>query len=178
MAIGKVFCANCGVEFNGSSNAVFCSSKCKQKKYRQSKLTSGIIYRLKRGGVIVYVGQTNSEIGLKRRLSSHIYGEYPKIFDDHDFYLVKGSSLNEAETDEIIKHKPIYNRALPPNEKYMTVKNFSKKISVFIEDVVMTSCDSHSLSDGEQVYSSYIKKSDFEGFKKRFLDALKNIKDD
>lgn len=176
MAIGKVLCIVCGSEFNGSSSATFCSNKCKQKSYRTSRLLSGFIYKLKRDGVIVYVGQSHSESGVKNRMHQHACGEYPKVFDDYEFYKVDGKNLNEVEADEIIKHKPIYNRVLPSNSKYITIKQFSKKLSGFVEDAVSVNCDLHSLGDGERVYSTYINNDDFNEFEKMFLDTLVGMK--
>ena len=175
MAIGKVFCIVCDAEFSGSSSATFCSNKCKQKSYREARLSSGFIYKLKKDGVVVYVGKSHSEDGIKVRLSNHANGEYPKEFDDHEFYRVEGESLSEVESDEIIKYKPIYNRVLPSNKKYITVKQFSKKLYSLVEVAVRGNCDLHNLGDGEKVYSSYINKDDFDEFEKRFFDTLASI---
>ena len=40
MAIEKVKCKQCGKKFHGTKRAVFCSSKCKQKEYRDNKKVS------------------------------------------------------------------------------------------------------------------------------------------
>jgi len=167
MAISLVFCSVCGVSFSGSSNALYCSGKCKQEKYRASKLLSGFIYKLKRDGEIVYVGQSGTERGAKSRVLSHKHGEYQKVFDDYELYEVKGRKLNQVEADEIMKHKPVYNKRLPSNDTYITVKQFSKSLSVFVNDLIKARCDIHSLGDADHDHNNYIKKSDLDKFVKQ-----------
>ena len=176
MAIGIVQCSVCGSSFSGSSNAEYCSNKCKQSKYRTLKLTKGFIYKLKRDGVVVYVGQSISEKGVKGRVSSHLYGEHPKVFDDHEFYRVDGANLSEVECAEIMKYKPIYNRILPINTTYLTVKNFSKSLHGLVENIVNDCCEVHSLCGDKEEYGRYIKKDDLDSFKIQLSMAVRGMR--
>ena len=165
MSIELVRCTVCDHEFNGSSNALYCSNKCKQAKHRASKKTFGFIYMLKKEGEVVYVGQSISEKGVKKRIISHTSGELPKEFDSHEYYQVDSKNLNEIEASEIIKWQPIYNRRLPSNSKYITPKKFSEDLSVFMEGVIKNTFEVSSLSDGRGGHNLYLKADNISKFK-------------
>jgi len=175
MAIKIVYCEVCGSKFSGSSNAMYCSNKCKQSMYRALKSSSGFIYKLKRDGVVVYVGQSKTEEGVKYRVSSHASCKPIKIFDDFECYPVEGVNLNEIETEEIIRLNPEYNKRLPSNKSYITVKQCSMAISVFMEGVISDCSITYKIGDGSPGENNeYIKISDIDGLKKRLSNLNSN----
>lgn len=157
-----MICVVCGEEFNGSSNAMYCSNKCKQASYRAAKALGGFIYTLKNNGRVVYVGQSITKKALEDRLTSHSCGRESKVFDSHEYYKVDGCNLNEAEAAEIIKHTPKYNKRLPNNNTYITVKQFSVGLSDLFEEFIISQCETHTLT-GEL------------GVKKAYLEASKSV---
>lgn len=67
------------------------------------------IYFLYDSGEIVYIGQTNN---LPQRIVGHIK-EGTKTFDSYSFYECDPDTLDSVEFEEIIEHKPKYNKTLP-----------------------------------------------------------------
>ena len=174
MSISLVPCKVCGLEFSGSSNAAFCSDRCKQQNYRISKRTRGYIYKLKKGGVVVYVGQSISLKTLSLRIQSHKSGERPKEFDSHEFYEVNGCNVAEVEAAEIMMHRPIYNLTLPSSKNYCTVKSFCSKLNIFMEEIVRANFITTTLGDSDNNRVDYIKNDEIEGFKEKIRYAFKS----
>mgnify|MGYP003669655822 FL=1 len=174
MAIKTISCVVCEVDFNGSSNAMYCSSKCKQKSHRSKSVTSGFIYLLKNKGKVVYVGSSATEKTLKARVTIHKAGEYPKCFDDYDYYKVDGDVLVDVETEEIIRRRPIYNHSLPSKTLYTTPKILSQAMISMIEDAIKERFTTYSLAGSRAKKITYIKTSDTEAVKSDILGLLSN----
>lgn len=81
------------------------------------------IYRLHNNGVVVYVG---SSLNIEQRVMTH-FCERTKDFDGYSFFLSPHETLLDIETEEILKHSPIYNDRLPSYSKYTTFGAFLRK---------------------------------------------------
>ncbi|HHZ69376.1 MAG TPA: hypothetical protein EYN54_03660 [Methylococcaceae bacterium] len=165
MTIKMMVCVACNEEFSGSSNAMYCSNKCKQASYRAAKALGGFIYILKNKGRVVYVGQSITKAALDDRLVSHSCGRESKVFDSHEYYRVDGCNLNEVEAAEIIKYTPKYNKRLPSNNTYITVKQFSSTLSELIEGFIINQCETHTLIGELGVKKAYLEASKSDEFR-------------
>lgn len=172
MAINNILCIVCNGSFFGSSNAKYCSNKCKQAQYRQNSSSSGFIYKLKRNGVVVYVGQSNSKKGVDFRVASHKSGEDKKIFDDYEVTHISNSNLNETEAREIINENPMYNKRLPSNSAYITVKQFSLIVAEIMEGFIERNCHTHVLGDKKLTHNTYVSINDKEELISQLLDGI------
>jgi len=173
MSIQLISCTSCGGSFSGSSNAMYCSNKCKQKAYRSKRTSGGFIYRLKKCGKVVYIGQSITERGVKNRISDHTYGEQKKDFDEYECYEVLGVRLNDAEADEIVNHKPIYNKRLPSTDNWLTPKQLCLKVLPLVESLVSEYYETHAI--GGDNGNTYISLSDKQAFEKKIKDLMVNI---
>ena len=178
MAIRLTNCVVCDAEFAGSLNALYCSGKCKQARHRAKMPKSGYIYRLKNKGEVVYVGQTREEEGIENRVRHHRHSSPKKIFDEYDFYKVEGEVLNEAESKEIISFNPMYNKVLPRNTGYKSLKVAAKSLLPVMEELITSLCDTYPLGDEDGKHLSYIKSCDLETLKESILTKLKDINDE
>lgn len=79
--------------------------------------TKGIYY-LYRDNIVVYVGQSSS---CEKRATSHLEN---KDFDEYEIVEVTDEPLNEIEAREIVKYKPEYNKSLPKNKLFVSLKTF------------------------------------------------------
>ena len=176
MAIEVRSCVVCNKEFSGSSSALYCSNKCKQAKYRGGKLNSGFIYKLISKGKVVYVGQSRNERTMKKRIYAHSVTTPVKVFDSSEWYEVIDYNLNEAEASEILKQNPIYNKILPSNGRYLTVKRFTETLDVFIKDMITKYCDVQMLGDCKGAHHSYVDINDTENLKEQIKKGLRKDK--
>lgn len=87
------------------------------KRDKKNYQVSGIYYLIK-GDEIVYVGQARN---IFSRISTHIM-EKEKDFDYCTVISIPYENLSEVETEEIFKHRPIYNTNIPRNNIYKTFK--------------------------------------------------------
>ena len=147
MAIKLTNCIVCDGEFSGTSAALYCSGKCRQSSYRGKKARSGYIYKLTSCGEVVYVGQSVTLESLNLRVYSHQHGDLKKVFDDFNYYKVDGEVLNEVEAKEIINHNPKYNKVLPRNTSYKTLRAASASILSVMDEIITTVCDTYPLGD-------------------------------
>ena len=173
MAIENRVCVTCNSGFYASSGAMYCSNKCKQAEYRRVNRTSGYIYRLIKSDVVVYVGQSHSEKTMKGRIHTHSGGELKKDFDRWDFYKVTGSSLSEAEALEIITEKPIYNKSIPHNDRYMTIKKAVALSDTFLAGIISDNCKTFTLSNDENSRDYYVDMNTLKDFKDYLLECTK-----
>lgn len=88
------------------------------------------IYHLLYKGEVVYVGQS---MNMQARVGAHVT-EGTKLFDSYRLYAYDGD-LNELEAEEIIKHKPKYNKGLPKNKKYLSGHQIKKMLNVDRETI-------------------------------------------
>ena len=172
VAIKTIKCVVCGGDFNGSSNAMYCSSGCKQKSHRERSSTSGFIYLLKNKGEVVYVGKSATEKTLKGRISNHKTGEFPKCFDSYDYYKVDGEVLVDVETEEIITRRPIYNHSLPSKTLYTTPKILAQSMVGIIEDAIKERFSTYTLTEKRVQKIIYVKTSETESIKKEIFRLL------
>lgn len=175
MAIIERICTVCSIAFYGSSGSLYCSNKCKQAKYRNGKLNNGFIYSLINKGIVVYVGQSKDKTKMKNRIHSHSIGSEAKNFDDSEWYEVKGRSLNEAEAKEILKQNPFYNKIIPSNDRYFTVKSFITTLDEFMKDIITECCETSVLGDPDGAHHLYIDTYYADELKKKIKSQLSRI---
>ena len=84
------------------------------------------IYYLWREDEIVYIGQSTNILS---RVATHL-NSVVKVFDSYTYELCEPNLLNKLELESIIKHKPLYNIALPTNADYTTVNAVRKSYGV------------------------------------------------
>tara|TARA_R110000787_G_scaffold148686_3_gene262574 strand:+ start:63 stop:629 length:567 start_codon:yes stop_codon:yes gene_type:complete len=178
MAIGIVVCTVCNGEFNGSSNSMYCSNKCKQASYRHAKSLGGFIYKLMDGKEVVYVGQSINMECLEGRVLAHSCGGESKKFDSYSFYRVVGSNLNETEAKEIITHEPKYNKRLPKNKTYITVKQLSVGLVDVFEEFIISQCATATITGDLGVKKHYLEESRSEEFIIEMKKILTNKSND
>lgn len=83
----------------------------------KAKKTRGIYY-LYKDGIVVYIGQS---LLCEKRVMNHL-GNID--FDEYEIIEIKNGELNEIEADEILKYKPKYNKSIPKNKKFISLKSF------------------------------------------------------
>lgn len=91
-------------------------------KYKFTK-TKGIYY-LYKDNKVVYVGQSNF-------CEKRIFDHNNKNFDEYqiiELLFHTDNELNDLETIEIIKYKPLYNITLPKNNIFISANSLLKKI--------------------------------------------------
>ncbi len=172
MPIKKTNCIVCDREFMGTSSALYCSAKCRQSNYRGKKARTGYIYKLINSGMVVYVGQSATKDTLAARVYSHSVGSSGKVFDSHEYYKVDGEVLNEVEAMEIIKHNPKYNKVLPRNNSYKSLKAAAINFSDVVEDIIASVCETYVLGDKNGKHTRYIKDSDMKSLKEKFDEII------
>jgi len=88
------------------------------------------VYLLLNNMNIVYVGQTTD---LRTRLKNH---KKDKQFDYYYSRFVPQSiGANELEAELIVKYKPIYNKCLPPNERYASMNQIQDRLQISKDDI-------------------------------------------
>lgn len=172
MAIGERVCTVCSSVFYGSIRALYCSNKCKQSEYRRIERTSGYIYKLVKDGDVVYVGQSSNEKELQKRITHHKLKSSGKDFDNWYFYKVSGEKLSEVEAKEILHLSPIYNKSIPGNGKYITVKKAVKICDQFMYDLIKNNCETYILENKPALDSCYVNIESVEIFKDRLINFL------
>lgn len=172
MSIKLTTCIVCDTEFSGTSAALYCSGKCRQSSYRGRKARSGYIYKLISHGEVVYVGQSITKESLQLRIYAHQHGELKKAFDGYDYYKVDGEVLNEAESKSIIKFNPKYNKVLPRNTTYKSLRAASRSLLSVMDEIIISLCDTHPLGDEEGKHIRYIKSCDIDKLKSKIIKSL------
>ena len=176
MPIKKTNCIVCDREFMGTSSALYCSAKCRQSNYRGKKSRIGYIYKLINSGVVVYVGQSTTKDTLIARIYSHSVGSSGKVFDSHEYYKVDGEVLNEVEAMEIIKHNPKYNKVLPRNYTYKSLKAAAISFSDVVDNIIISVCETYVLGDKNGRHTKYVKDSDMELLKEKVDEIINQQK--
>lgn len=174
MPIKKTNCIVCDREFMGTSSALYCSAKCRQSNYRGKKARVGYIYKLISSGAVVYVGQSNTKDTLTARVYSHSVGSSGKVFDSHEYYKVDGEVLNEVEAMEIIKHNPKYNKVLPRNNTYKSLKAAAISFSDVVDNIIASVCETYVLGDKNGKHTKYVKDFDMELLRGKVVDIIKH----
>lgn len=101
MAIREVECKQCGGLFNGTSRAVFCSNKCKQKNFRDDGST-GFIYA-------IYV-DGNTKVGTSREPEKRV-SRLSKTFGvDNPKYFISKKCISPYKVERAI-HKKLNKKA-------------------------------------------------------------------
>jgi hypothetical protein len=113
------------------------------------------IYYLYKNNKVVYIGQSNF---CEKRIFQHI----KKDFDEYEIIENKSEDLNEIEALEILNNKPIYNKTIPKNKKFIKLKSFleeKKKGKIY-------SCKKRNIDLKKKLYyvdfkeNTYFKKED------------------
>jgi hypothetical protein len=172
MAIKLITCLVCNSEFSGSSNALYCSGKCRQVSHRAKINSRGYIYKLISAGEVVYVGQSRAKRSVEDRVISHRSGLYKKNFDDYEYYRVDGESLNEVEAREIIKFNPKYNSILPSNDSYESLNVAAKRFVHDMSEVIAELCETYMLGKEDGKHFRYVKKCDMNELKEMIISKL------
>ena len=59
-----------------------------------------------------------------------------QLFDDWSFYEISNGNLSESEAKEILQRSPIYNKSIPGNKKYITIKKAVQLCDKFMYELI------------------------------------------
>ena len=168
MAIEERKCVGCGDVFHGTSRAKYCSGKCKQGAYRKGKRETGFIYKLIDNNVVVYVGQSYCKRSMENRIGKHKAGggTDKKIFSSYEFRELNGECIDEAEAKEILTLNPKYNKVIPHNDRFLSLRKAVELNEAFFHELIRSSCSTFA---GMPVNKNIVEHVDI-----KTLENLKN----
>ncbi len=160
MAIREVKCRQCGNLFIGTSRAVFCSNKCKQKNFRDDGST-GFIYAIHVDG--------NTKVGTSREPKKRV-SRLSKTFGvDNPKYFISEKCISPYKVEKAI-HKKL-NKKAEFGEFFTDDYDFIVEV-IKSEAIEISNSDAKRLGECEEV-----RKKESEKNTDEIIDGFKNAQE-